>query len=94
MKNLINFKIMISLFLSLFFVSCSEKFPMEEVNLNIAQEEIVANTDDESFVSSAQALEIAEKFLSREDGAKTRAFASAKIETVRDEKTVTYLPCM
>ena len=89
-----NFKYVISLLAVLFMFSCSEKLPMEEVNLNLAQEEIVANTDDESFVSSAQALEIAEKFLSREDGAKTRAFASAKIETVRDEKTVTYLPCM
>ena len=78
----LNFlKYIISLTVALFLFSCSEKLPLEEMNLNVEQEEIF---DNENFVSSKQALEIAEKFLSKEPGATTRAFTSAKVETVRD----------
>ena len=70
------------LFAVLFLFACSEKLPMEDLNLNLKQE-ITANSD-ESFVTSKQAAEIAEKFLSKEPGAATRSFASARVETVRD----------
>ncbi|MDR2910311.1 MAG: C10 family peptidase, partial [Bacteroidales bacterium] len=58
----------------------------EDVNIAPVQEEISANTGDETFVSSEQALEIAGKFFSGESGAETRALANAAVATITDEK--------
>lgn len=76
--------LIVALFTATFMFACSEKFPLEEVTL--IEQEITTDYDDENFVSPEQALYIAEKFLNRDPDAKTRAFASAKVETVRDEK--------
>ena len=71
-----------------FMIACSDdRLFTEDVNLNYEQE-LPANPNDETFVSSKQAIEIVEKFFNRESGAGTRAFASANasVETVMDEQ--------
>ncbi|MDR2909892.1 MAG: C10 family peptidase, partial [Bacteroidales bacterium] len=67
--------------------SCSEKDLLpEDVNIAPVQEEISANTGDETFVSSEQALGIAGKFLSSESGLETRALENVSVEAVKDEE--------
>ncbi|MDR2911409.1 MAG: C10 family peptidase, partial [Bacteroidales bacterium] len=58
----------------------------EDVNIAPVQEEISANTGDETFVSSEQALEIAGKFLSSDSGAETRALENVSVEAIKDEE--------
>ena len=81
--KVLKLNIIVTLFTALFIFSCSEKLPLEDVNL--IEQEISANSD-ENFVTSKQAAEIAEKFLSRESSVGTRAFSNATVETIRDEE--------
>jgi hypothetical protein len=56
---------------------------MEAANPNVEPEVFADGTS----VSSKQALEIAEKFFGMEGGATTKASATARVETVRDERS-------
>ncbi|MDR2911603.1 MAG: C10 family peptidase [Bacteroidales bacterium] len=85
MRN-INLKFVSSLLLAFFLFSCSEKEPLSEELSQPSKQEIIADTVDETFVSQEQALEIADKFLSSESGAETRALENVSVEAVKDEE--------
>ncbi len=63
--------------------SCSDELPKDGIHPKFEQE-VAVSLDNETFVSSEQAIEIAETLLNRESGAKTKALTNASVETVRN----------
>lgn len=81
-------KISILLLTAFLMFSCNDDLLNEDVDPNFKQEELEI-TEDENFVSSDQALKIAEKFLHKEVGVETKALAGAKVESVIKQKNNT-----